>query len=82
MPQDTAYATHHEERTHWGTGAEWPRTRQTQHNMPSLNTGEQESSGSEHRTRKTTHRASRAVNRSQVAQDTAHATQLTELAHW
>ena len=35
----------------------------------------------EHATHTTTHRASTLVNRSQVAQDTAHATQHTEPAH-
>ena len=44
-------------------------------------TGEQESSGPGHRTRKGTHRAGTAVNRSQVARDTAHATQQTKRAH-
>ena len=37
--------------------------------------------GPGHRARKATHRASAPVNRSQVAQDTAHATQHTERAH-
>ena len=44
-------------------------------------TGEQEPSGPGHRTRNTTPRAGTPVNRSQVAQDTAHATQHTERAH-
>ena len=47
----------------------------------SENTGEQEPSGPGHRTRNTTHRAGTPVNRSQEAQDTAHAKQHTERAH-
>ena len=43
-----------------------------QHNAPSGHTGEQEPSGPGHRTSKATHRAGTLVNRSQVAQDTAH----------
>ena len=41
-------------------------------NTPSGHTGEQEPSGPGHRTSKTTHRAGTPVNRSQVAQNTAH----------
>ena len=52
-----------------------------QNNTPSGRTGEQEPGGPGHRTRKTTHRAGTAVNRSQEAQDTAHAKQHTERAH-
>ena len=52
-----------------------------QHNTPSGHTGEEEPGGPGHRTRKTTHQAGTPVNRSQVAQDTAHATQHTERAH-
>ena len=47
----------------------------------SAHTGEREPSGPGHRTRNTTHRASTPVNRSQVAQDTADATQQTARAH-
>ena len=61
--------------------AKWPRTPHTQHNTPSGHTVEQEPSGPGHRTRKTTHRAGTPVNESQVAQDTAHATQPAERAH-
>ena len=57
------------------------RTRNPQHNTRSEHTGEQEPSGPGHRSRNTTHRAGTPVNRSQVAQDTAHATQHTEPAH-
>ena len=46
-----------------------------QHNAPSEHSGEQESCGPGHRTRDATHRAGTPVNRTQVAQDTAHATQ-------
>ena len=52
-----------------------------QHNTPSRHTGEQEPGGPGHRTRKTSHRAGAPVNRSQEAQDTAHAKQHTERAH-
>ena len=48
-----------------------------QHNTPSGCTGEQEPGGPGHRTRETTHRAGTPVNRSQGAQDTAHAEQHT-----
>ena len=53
----------------------------TPHNTPSGRIGEQEPSGPGHRTHNTTHRAGASVNRSQVAQDTAHTTQHTEPAH-
>ena len=43
-----------------------------QNNTPSGHTGEQEPSGPGHRTREAKHRAGTPVNRSQVAQDTAH----------
>ena len=46
-----------------------------------LFTGEQEPSGPGNRTRSKTHRAGTRVSRSQVAQDTAYATQHTERAH-
>ena len=52
-----------------------------QNNTPSGHSGEQEPGGPGHRTRNTTHRAGTPVNRSQVAQDTAHAKQHTERAH-
>ena len=81
MAQDTANATQHTERAHRGTGAKWPRTPHTQSNTPSGRTGEQESSGPGHRTGKATHPAGAPVNGSQVAQDTAHATQQTARAH-
>ena len=48
---------------------------------PSGHTGEQEPGGPGHRTRDTTRRAGTPVNRSQEAQDTAHAKQHTERAH-
>ena len=53
----------------------------TQHNTPNEHTGEQEPSGPGHGTRNTTHGAGTWVNRSQVAPDTAHATQRTEQVH-
>ena len=71
----------HTERAHRCTKDQRPRTPYTQHNPLSGRTREQEPSGPGHRTRNTTHRASTPVNRSQVAQDTAHAKQHTERAH-
>ena len=68
MSQDTAHATQHTER-------------HTQNNTRSGHIGEQEPSGPGRRTHNTTHRVSTTVNRSQVARDTAHATQPTERAH-
>ena len=56
-------------------------TAQPQQNAPSEQTGEQEPSGPGHRIRNTTHRAGTPVNRSQVAQDTAHATEYAKRAH-
>ena len=81
VAQDTAHATPRTERAHRRTGAKWPRGPHTLHNTPSRHTGEQEPSGPGHRTRNTTHRAGTPVNRSQVAQKTAHTTQRTEWAH-
>ena len=52
-----------------------------QHKAPSEHTGEQELSGPRHRARNTMHRASTLLNRSQVAQDMAEATQRPERAH-
>ena len=48
------------------------------HSTRSEHTGQQESSGPGHRTRRTTHRAGTPVNRGQVAQDTAQAKQCTK----
>ena len=81
MAQDTAQATQQGERTLQRTGAKWPRTPYRQHTAPSEHTGEQQQSGPGQSTRNRTHRAGAAVNRSQVAQDTAQATQGTEQAH-
>ena len=81
VAQDTAHATQRTERAHRLTGAEWCKTPHTQHNAPSGHTCEQEPSCPGHRTRDKTHRAGTPVNRSQVAQNTAHATQRTERAH-
>ena len=81
VAQDTAHPAQHAERAHWLTGAKWPRTPHKQNDAPSGHTGEQEPSGPGHRTSKTTHQAGTPVNRSQVAQDTAHATQHAEPAH-
>ena len=51
-------------------------------NTLSGHTSEQQRSGPGHRTSKATHRAGTLVNRSEVAQDTAHAKQRTERVHW
>ena len=56
-------------------------TPHTQHNKPRGDTGELEPSRQGHRTHKATHQADTAVNRSQVARDSADATQTTERAH-
>ena len=73
MAQEAAQAKQHTERAQRWTGAKWPRTPHTQSKAPSRDTGEQEPSGPGHRTSKTTHRVGTPVNRSQVAQHTAHA---------
>ena len=52
-----------------------------QHNTPSMHTSEQEPSGQGKRTRNATHQGGTLVNRSQVAQDTAHATHRIKRAH-
>ena len=52
-----------------------------QHHAQDVHTGEQEPGGPGRRTRNTTHRACRPVNRSQEAQDAVHATPHTERAH-
>ena len=85
MAQDTAH-THSKPSGH--TGEQEPsgpghRLRKATHRAGTLvnRTVEQEPSGPGHRTRQATHRAGTPVNRSQVAQDTAHATQHTEQAH-
>ena len=54
---------------------------QHQHNALSKHTREQEASGPRLRARNTTHRATTPVHRSQVAQDTAQATQHGESTH-
>ena len=58
-----------------------PRTRNPRHNTPSEHIGEQEQSGQGHPTPNTTHQAGTPMNRSQVAQDTAHTKQHTEPTH-
>ena len=80
MAQDTVHATQHTERAHRGTGAKWLRTPHHQSNAPSGRTGEQEPSGPGHRRRNTTNSAGTPMNRSRVAEDTAHAKQRTEQA--
>ena len=64
-----------------GSGPPLKEELDTQNNTPSGRTGEQEPGGPGHRTRNRTHPAGTSVNRSQVAQDTAHAKQHTERAH-
>ena len=81
MAQDTAHTAQHTKRANWGTGTKWPRTPRTQHNPPSGHTGKQEPSGRGQRTRSTTHQGGTPLNKSQVAEDTAHTTQHTEQAH-
>ena len=81
MALDTAHATQRAKRAHRSTEAKWPSTPHTRHNQLSEHNSEQEPSGSGHRTRHITHRASTLANRSQVAQDTAQATQIAEGAH-
>ena len=56
-------------------------TQHTRRNPRNWHTGEQEPIGPGHRTRNKKNRANTLVNRSQLAQDTAHATQHTERAH-
>ena len=80
MAQDTAHAKQRSKRAHQCTGAKWARTPHTQNNIPSGRTGKQEPSGPGHGTGNTARRAGTPVNRSQVAQDTAHATQHAERA--
>ena len=81
MARDTAHARQRTQPAHRRTGAKWPSTTHTQDSAPSGHTGEQEPSGPGHRPRRTAHRAGTLVNRSQVAQDTAHAKQRNERAH-
>ena len=81
VAQDTAHATPKAQRTQRETGATWDRTPKTPHNTPSVRTGEQEPSGPGNCTRNITRRAYTPVNGSNVAQDTAHATQHAERAH-
>ena len=80
MAEHTAHETQPTERAHRGTGAEWPRTPHPQHKTRSQHTGEQQPSGPGQRTHNTMHQAGTRVNRSQVARETAHATQHTERA--
>ena len=81
MAQDTAHTTQGIERAHRQTGAKRTRSLHTQNNAPSRHTGELEASGPGHRARDTTDGMNTPVNRSQVAQDTAHRRQCTKLAH-
>ena len=78
--KETTHAAQRTKRAHRQTRAKWPRTPHTQYNTPSKRTRKQEPRGPRHRTRNTTHRAYALVNRSQVAQDNAHATQRTKRA--
>ena len=81
MAHNTAHAAQHDEHAHRCTGAKWSRTPRTQHNTPSEHGGEQEPGGPGHRKHSTTRGVSTPVNRSQVVQHTAHATQRDEQAH-
>ena len=58
-----------------------PTAPHMQHKAPRQHTGEHEPIGPGYRTRETTHRGGRQVNRSQVAQDTAHTKENTEPTH-
>ena len=78
--KDTGHARQHTERAHWGIGAKGPRAPHTQHTE--RYTDSKEPSGQRHRTHNTTDRAGTPVNRSQVATETARATQHTQRAHW
>ena len=78
MTKNTAHTRQHTGHAHGRRGVKCPRTPQTHHNTASLHTGDQEPSGPGHRTCNTTHGACIPVNRSQVAEDTAQATQHTE----
>ena len=51
------------------------------HNTPSRHPGEQEPKDPGHRTHNPKHRASTSGDKSQVAQDTARATQCSQRAH-
>ena len=81
VAQDTAHTAQHTERTHQRRAAKWPSTPHPQHNTFIVHTGEQEASGQGHRTRNRTSQACTLVNRSQVAQDTAHTSQHAGPAH-
>ena len=83
MAKDIAHVTKHDTPSRHTTQQmqNGPWTPHTQHNTPSGHIGEQEPSGPTHSTRNTAHRAGTPVNRSQVAQDTVHATQHSERAH-
>ena len=81
VAQETADTAQSTERAHRCAGAKRPVKQHTQHNTWSVHSGEQESSGPGHRTHNTTHRAGTPVNRSQEAQENAHAAQSTEREH-
>ena len=81
---DTPHTQHSTPSAHSGKQEpSGPRIRKhkTQHNTQSEHTGEQEPSGRGHRARNTPCRAYTLVNRTQVAQDTAHTTQHAERTH-
>ena len=78
MAEDTAHAATHTEQADRLTGAKWPRTPQMQHSTPNKHTVEQEPNGAGHGTQDTTQRARTQLIRSQVTQDTKHATSHTD----
>ena len=78
MAHNIAHTAQHTARAHQGKGAKWPSTPHTQDNAPSEQTSEQEAGGPGHCTRKRTHREGTTMNRSKVAQETAHTRQRTE----
>ena len=73
--QDTAQTTESTEPPHRGRRAKEPVTQRAQHSARS------EPSGPGHRTRDTTHRAGKSVNRSHIAQEIADTTQNTDPTH-
>ena len=81
MAQNAARFKQRIEQAHRWTGAKLPRTAHTQGNALSGPTGEPEPGGPGRRTRNIKHRAGTPSKRSQVAQNTAHATQQTTLTH-
>ena len=81
VAQETTHTAQHTAWAHRWSGAKPPRTPHRGHNTSSVHTGEQGPSGPGHRTHSTTRQGCTGVNRNQVAQDTAQATQHAEGTH-